>query len=166
MTLASFVPDQHIRLRSAMDGKASKYGELGRPLLLVLGSTQFQSDRDLMTALLGDVQWHINFATKAVTTGRRPNGVLYDAKGPRNVAMSAVMHGHMDALSFAAKDRPMALTHHPFAAYVLERGLFPFCEERYFDAATGELVTVPPGISVQEFFGLEAGWPHFDRDGR
>jgi len=76
MRLASFVPDQHIRLRAAMDGKASKYGELGKPLLLVLDSTEFQSDRDLMTALLGDVLWHIDFATGAVTTSRKPNGVL------------------------------------------------------------------------------------------
>jgi hypothetical protein len=51
MTLASFVPDQRIRQRAAMDGKASKYGELGKPLILVLDATEFQWDRDLMTPL-------------------------------------------------------------------------------------------------------------------
>jgi len=80
--------------------------------------------------------------------------------------MSAVMHGHFDALSFALKDRPITVTYHPFATHRLPRGLFPFCEERYFDEGTGELVTIPPETTVAEFFGLEAGWPHFDRDPR
>ncbi len=156
----AFTNDQPLRLRAAIDGKASKYGSLGKPLLVVTDSTERQTERDLETALLGDVVWHIDFASKTGTAGRKPNGVLYDAAGPRNVALSAVMHGHFDTLDFA--DRPMILVHHPFASNPLPLGLFPFCEERHFDASTGEMVTTPPTMAVGEFFGLPSGWPFFD----
>lgn len=166
MTLHTFVPDQHRRLRAALDGKASKYGSLVKPLLVVANSTQFQSDDDLITALLGDVIWLIDFAAKAGTTSRKSNGVLFDSKGPRNIGMSAVMHGHFGALSFAQGDRPITITHHPFAAHPLPHGLFPFCEERYFNSETDAMERIPPTITVAEFFGLEVGWPHFDQDPR
>lgn len=84
MILSTFVPDQHKRLRAAMDAKASKYGSLEKPLLVAVNSTQFQHDEDLLTALLGDVVWHIDFSSNTGTTDRTPNGVFYDAKGPRN----------------------------------------------------------------------------------
>ena len=156
---------EHLRLRAAIDRKASKYGNLDRPLLVVTNSTQFQAERDLMTALLGDVVWHIDFASKTGSTGRKPNGVFYDARGPRNVALSAVLHGHFGALSFARDDQAFTLVHHPFSAHPLPRGLFPFCEELHFDVASGDPVTVPAMSRVTEFFGLPSGWPHFDQDG-
>lgn len=164
MTVSAFTPDQAQRLRNAMDGKASKYGNLGKPLVVVLNSTQFQTDRDLLTALLGDVVWHIDFASKSGTAGRKPNGVLYDARRARNTGMSAAMHAHFNALSFAMPDRPITLTHHPFAGHPLPHGLFPMCEERYFDEATGEILSIAPTSTVSAFFGLDHGWPHYDQD--
>ncbi len=159
----AFDVDQHLRLREAIDWKASKYGRLDNPLLIVTDSTEFQADRDLQTALLGDVVWHIDFASKTGSVGRKLNGVFYDAKGPRNVALSAVMHGRFDALSFTLPDRLITLTHHPFAGHPLPHGLFPFCEERHFDSA-GEMVTVERTMTVAQFYGLPEGWPHFEQD--
>lgn len=161
-----FDASEHLRLRAAIDRKASKYGSLDEPLLVVTDSTEHQTERDLMTALLGDVLWHVNMVTRDVTVGREPNGVFYDARGPRNVALSAVMHGHFGALSFADNDRSLVLVHHPFASRPLPLGLFPFCEERHFDRETGKLVPASPTMSVGEFFGLPAGWPFFDQDPR
>jgi hypothetical protein len=155
---------EHLRLREAIDRKASKYGNLERPLLVVANSTQHQSERDLMTALLGDVLWQINMSTRKVTVSRRPNGVFYDANGPRNVALSAVLHGHFGALSFASDDQAFTLVHHPFATHRLTLGLFPFCEERRFDPETGDLETIPPTTTVGGFFGLPDRWPFFDLD--
>jgi hypothetical protein len=156
--------DQHIRLREAIDWKASKYGRIGNPLLVVTDSTEFQTDRDVTTALFGDVVWHIDHASKTFHKGRKPNGVFCDAKGPRNLACSAVMHGHSDALNFTAADRTFTLTHHPFAVHALTRGLFAFCEERYSAAVTGDKVTIARATTVAQFFGLPEGWPHFDQD--
>lgn len=160
----AFNVDQHVRLREAIDWKASKYGSLGKPLLIVTNSTEFQRDRDLLTALLGDVVWHIDFVAKTDSVGRKANGVFYDTKGPRNVALSAVMHGHFNVLSFASADRPITLNHHPFAVHALPLGLFPFCEERYFDAATREMVTMGRTMPVAQFFGLPENWPYFEQD--
>jgi hypothetical protein len=154
-------PDQHLRLRGAIDRKASKYGSLGKPLIVVTASTELPMENDLMRALLGDPLWRINTATHEFSTSIMPNGVFKDSKGPRNVALSAVMHGHCGALSFA--DKPFVLMHHPFAEHPLSLGLFPFCEERHFDEA-GHLVTASPTRSVGAFFGLPSGWPFFDLD--
>ncbi len=155
---------EHLRLRSAIDRKASKYGDLGEPLLVVTNSTQHQSERDLMTALLGDVLWQINMVSRDVTVTRKPNGVFYDARGPRNVALSAVLHGHFGVLSFARDQQEYTLVHHPFSAHPLPQGLFRFCEERSFHRQTGDLQVTPPTTTVGEFFGLPDGWPFFDRD--
>lgn len=154
-------PEQHLRLRGAIDRKASKYGKLGKPLVVVTGSTEFSTDNDLMRALLGDPLWLIDTVTHEFSTSIVPNGVFKDSKGPRNVALSAVTHSHFDALSFA--DRPFILVHHPFARHPLSHGLFPFCQERHFDDA-GHLLTASPETGVGAFFGLPVGWPFFDQD--
>jgi hypothetical protein len=156
-----FTPVQHLRLRRGIDRKASKYGSLDKPLLVITDSTEHQTEDDLMKALLGDVLWQVNLATKAFSAPRKPNGVFYDSKGPRNVTLSAVMHGHFGALSFA--DRPIILVHHPFASHPLPLGLFPFCGERHFNEG-GHLVTASPTMGVGAFFDLPPGWPFFDRD--
>jgi hypothetical protein len=155
---------EHLRLRNAIDRKASKYGSLDKPLLVVINSTEHQSERDLMKALLGDTLWQINMTTRQVTEVRKPNGVFFDANGPRNLTLSTVLHGYFGASSFAGADRSFTLVHHPFAAHPLPYGLFTFCEERYFDPATGDLVTVPARSSVTEFFALPSGWPFFESD--
>ncbi len=158
----AFTNDQPVRLRAAIDGKASKYGSLDRPLLVVTDSTEHQTERDLMTALLGDVLWHVNFANNTYSVGAKPNGVFSDTRGPRNVALSAVMHGQFDALNFA--DRPLIIAHHPFARHPLPLGLFPFCEERRFNPQTGESETTPAADTIGGYFGLPEGWPFFELD--
>jgi hypothetical protein len=157
---------EHLRLRAAIDRKASKYGSLGKPLLVVTNSTQHQSERDLMKALLGDTLLQINTVTREVTAPRKRNGVFDDARGPRNVSLSAVLHGYFGALSFAGRDRSFTLVHHPFATRPLPHGLFTFCEERWFDPSTGDLKTRPPTSSMHEFFDLPVGWPFFELDSR
>lgn len=151
------------RMRAALDSKASKYGELDLPLLITVGSTEFQREDDLITALLGDPLVHLSRRTGEISSSRKPNGVLYGYRGPRNVAMSAVMHLRCGALNFASREQPPTLTHHPFAAKPLPRGLFPFCLEQFWDDG-GELVSVPASVTVAEFLGLPNGWPHFDHD--
>jgi len=154
--------DQPLRLRSAIDGKATKYGDLGQPMIVVSNSTEMQSERDLMTALLGDVVWHLNHATQEFTTGRKSNGVFYDTRSPRNVSLSAVLHGHFNVLSFAERD--YRLVHHPLATYQLPRGLFPFCKEIYFDTESGDAVEEEATTTLGQFFGLEDNWPFFNKD--
>jgi hypothetical protein len=156
--------EETARLRRAIDRKASKYGTLVEAFLIVTNSTDYHSDRSLMAVLLGDPAWNLNMRTREVTETRKPNGILQDARGPRNVAMSAVMHGYFGAWAFADKRQPLILVHHPFADKVMPRGLFPFCEERHFDPDSGDLVTTPPGMTLGEFFGLPEGWPFFDQD--
>jgi len=153
---------EHLRLRAAIDRKASKYGSLAAPLLVVTNSTEYQRDRDLMIALLGDPVWDVDIRSNHVSERFSLNGVFGSLAKPRNVVMSAVVHGKFDALNFV--DRPMILFHHPFASNPLPLGLFPFCEEHHFDRETGDLVTVGPTMSVGEFFGLPSGWPFFDKD--
>ena len=155
---------ESLRLRAKLDRKASKYGVLDAPLLVVTTSTQHQGEHDLMTALLGDKLWNVNMETREVIETRKQNGVFYDGAGPRNVALSAVIHGYFGVLRFAEPDKSFRLVHHPFAAKPLPRGLFPFCEEKRFDTDTGQGLSEPASQTVCEFFGLPTGWPFFDND--
>lgn len=157
-----FDVDEHLRLRTALDHKASKYGDLAAPLLVFTNSTQYQRDRHLMIALLGDLVWDVDLRKNHVSERFKLNGVFGSADKPRNVVLSAVIHGNFQAAQFV--DRPMVLVHHPFASNPLPLGLFPFCEERHFDREKGNLITTPPTVSVGEFFGLAPNWPFFDQD--
>lgn len=154
--------DQHLRLRRALDSKASRYGSLAAPLLVVINSTEYQRERDLMIALLGDVVWDVDLRYNHVSERFKLNGVFGSPASPRNVVLSAVLHGRFNVLNFAGE--PMTLVHHPVASTPLPLGLFPFCEERHFDGGTGKLVTTPPSMRVGDFFNLPAGWPFFDDD--
>jgi hypothetical protein len=156
--------DQTARLRRAIDRKASRYGDLQEPLLIVTNSTDYHSDRSLMAVLMGDPIWHVNMKTRDVTETRSGNGIFHDSRGPRNVVMSAVIHGYFGVWAFADRTRSLTLIHHPFTQRPLPRGLFPFCEERHFDPESGDLITTPATITLGEFFDLPAGWPFFDDD--
>lgn len=157
-----FDVQEHLRLRRAIDRKASKYGSLAAPLLVVTNSTEYQRERHLMIALLGDLVWDVDLRRNHVSERYSLNGVFGSPRKPRNVVLSAVMHGNFDVLNFV--ERQMILVHHPFASNPLPLGLFSFCEERHFNRETGELVTTPSTMSVGEFFGLPSEWPFFDHD--
>ncbi len=158
----AFDVNEHLRLRAAIDRKASKYGSLAAPLLVVTNSTEYQRDRDMMIALLGDLVWDVDLRNNHVSERFSLNGVFGSPAKPRNVVLSAVVHGKFDVLNFV--DRPLIIVQHPFASNPLPLGLFPFCEERHFHRETGELVTAPRAMSVGEFFGLPSGWPFYDDD--
>jgi hypothetical protein len=143
------------RIRSAVDEKATKYGELDRPLLVVVNSLEHQFDEQLVDAMFGDRVWTIS--GKTVRETRRANGLVGTLSKPRNINLSAVLHGRFDAWSFASKTSPMTLTHHPFASMKWPTGLLPFCVERLHDAS-GVPTTVEPSTTVAEFFGLDPAW--------
>jgi hypothetical protein len=79
-----------------------------------------------MAVLFGDPLWHINMETREVNETRKRNGLFHDGKGPRNVVMSAVMHGYFGAWGFADR-KSLTLVHHPFASKPMPLGQFPFC---------------------------------------
>ncbi len=155
--------EQAIRLRRAINEKASKYGALDRPLLIVTNSIQHQSERDLTLAVVGDYDYQVNTVTRDVSIRRKPNGVFVNTKGPRNVNMSAVMHGNFGAITFTRDNPDLRIVQHPYAAQPLPRGLFPFCEEWHYDAEGAGVVT-PASISLADFLGFPEGWPYFDQD--
>jgi len=159
-----FWDQERFRLREALDDKASKYGGLDAPLLVLINSTEYQQDSDLMTALVGDEVWDVDVIHNRASRRFRPNGVFGSRAKPRNVFLSTVMHGRFNVLSFASTEHTLVIVHHPFASRPLPRGLFPFCEERHFDSVSLQMVTTPPTMSVGEFFGLPRGWPFFDKD--
>jgi len=159
-----YEPEQHRRLRGAIDKKASANGDLEQPLLVVVSSTEHQLERDLVTALVGDRLWTVNMETHQVNEIRKPNGIFHDGRRPRNTKLSAVMHGNVGATQFGGSDRQYYLVHHPFAEHPLTPGLFPFSEETTFDSRTGEPTTTPPCVSTVEFFGLPDRWPFYEED--
>jgi hypothetical protein len=157
---------ESLRLRGAIEEKATKYGRLDAPLLLILDSTEYQQEEDLIRALVGDETWSVDGLTGATSRRFHPNGVFGSRLSHRNVFLSAVMHGRLNIFNFASRERRLFLIHHPFASRRLPRGLFPFCSECHFDDATLQMSQTPATVTVGEFFGLPPGRPFFDEDSR
>ncbi|HLF77475.1 MAG TPA: hypothetical protein VJB57_08280 [Dehalococcoidia bacterium] len=163
MTINTFDVKESLRLRGALDGKASKYGILGKPLLVVVGSTEFQRDVDLWDAVLGDRVWDVHHNSNEVTERRIAKGVFGHVQRPRNTTMSAVLHAPFRSHSFASGETELSIIHHPFADVPFPQGLFPFVKEYDWDPA-GKAAAIEPTATVADYFNLGVGWPHFDQD--
>jgi hypothetical protein len=109
----------HDDIRAAVEGKATKYGELDLPFVVAVNVLDdFCDDQDIRNALFGeeqvvavrqpDGQWRHEW-------GRRvPNGVWYGRNGPRNRSVSAVVVTHQ-LTPTTLRTRTAEIVHNPWA---------------------------------------------------
>ena len=108
----------HEDIRAAVEGKAVKYGDLNRPLVVVVNvMDDFCEDEDVWNALLGEggvvARLHLNGHIREQWE-RAPNGAWLGGGGPRNRLVSAVSIVHQLSPS-TLRTRSVPLIHNPWA---------------------------------------------------
>ena len=158
-------------LEDAVSGKAHRYRDLQKPLVVVLGSGGVHEYHDAASLLHGMFgrnvydelgSMHISLlAADMNRTGedRRAKAAFGFLTEPRNRNISAVLYKPDFGLWSMGKDNWLVL-HNPFTmkGYELPKGLFPFSHEISFDSKFQANVTAA-GKTVLDILELPEGWP-------
>lgn len=119
----------HDDIQAAIEGKAAKYGELDRPLIVVLNvMDDFCDDQDIWNALFGEEQVvairQPDGRFRDEWGQRVPNGAWYGRAGARNQLVSAVSIVHQLSAS-TLRTRAVTIVHNPWARNPLPVGAMP-----------------------------------------
>lgn len=133
------------KLAATIRGKQSAYGQIGRPYILVLGTSVIHaSERELWDALFGSRTWALHENTRQVDEVRKPDGCWLGPAGVRGGAVSAILFA--PALGpRSIRTASWTLVHHPAPEYPLPTGLFPFAAEHVW---VDGLLTARPAIQA------------------
>jgi hypothetical protein len=149
--------DAHLRIRDAVAGKASRYGELDLPYIVAVNAQGHYADCDDAFAALFGSDAATEQDGKWVPT-RMPDGALSGPRGPQNTRVSAVLSTERLG-SWSIRQQRARLIHNPWA----QRPLIsrPFALEEW--RPQGEHLVRSEGASLGEIFGLPEGWPEGTR---
>jgi hypothetical protein len=145
-------------IRTALEKKASRYGELDQPYVVAVNSLGlFHRDDHAFDALLGTPVGRIsenNDGSLLTDEVRKPDGVWQGSRGPRKRGLSAVLStDQIDPWNFAS--RRGLLIRNPWAATILppvDLGIDEANPDR------DEFRTID-GANMATIFGLPHGWP-------
>ncbi len=150
----------HEDIREAVEGKAAKYGELNRPLVVAVNVLDdFCEDCDVWNALLreegvvarlqqnGQIREHQE---------RAPNGAWLGGGGPRNRLVSAVSIVHQLSPS-TPRTRSVSLIHNPWATNPLPLEAIPI-PQATISVADGR-INRHAGRDHADIIGVPNPWP-------
>lgn len=118
----------HEDIRAAVEGKAAKYGELNRPLVVAVNVLDdFCEDYDVWNALFGEegvvARLQRNGQIREARE-RAPNGAWHGPNGPRHRLVSAVSIVHQLSAS-NLRTKSVTLIHNPWATNPLPLDALP-----------------------------------------
>lgn len=151
----------HDDIRAAVEGKATKYGALERPLVVAVNILDdFCGDIDIWNALFGeeqqvairqaDGQWQDEWGPRV------PNGAWRGRGGPRNTLVSAVVITHQLSPS-NLRTHAVELIHNPWAAHPLPAESLQL-PQRTVDVPSGQIHR-QDGMSAADLLGIPDPWP-------
>jgi len=145
--------DEAIRTRIAKKG--SKYGQLGAPYLVALNCmSMWGADRvDEMQALFGTEEFVFADLKKPPQCRRKPDGVWFGPKGPRNKRISGVLIVKVVPWNLPKAD--LCLYLNPWASYPYSGPLIDLPKA----VAENGSVKIIPGASLGSVFSLPDSWP-------
>ena len=152
-------PDEDIR--GSIRRKAKKYGELPLPLIVAVNFLgEHCDDTDVNNALFGTETIRVcsrpNGSYDWAQGRRKPNGVWFARKGPRNQSLRAVLiANHMNPYT-AGTTTPM-LIHNPYAEGPLNLPGYPL-PQSVLDEAKKTMQRIEGGNAI-EFLRLPSPWP-------
>tara|TARA_B110001454_G_scaffold218866_1_gene248324 strand:- start:1911 stop:3080 length:1170 start_codon:yes stop_codon:yes gene_type:complete len=143
-----------VAIKSAVEGKAGRYGEIDLPLVVAVNALEeFAGVRDAVDALFGTTMVVVPEAGEP-RHGRNPNGAWRGPGGPVYTRCSGVLF--VERLSaWSVGQRSLTLILNPWARNPL--GDLPFGVE-VRRVIEGHLTT-EEGQSLREIFDLPEGWP-------
>lgn len=151
-------------IKAAIDGKATKYGDLDRPLIVAINVLDdFCDDDDIWNALFGEEQVVLvrqaNGQIRHDWGCRAANGAWRGPRGARNRFVSVVSIVHQLTAS-TLRTRSVMLIHNPWAVHRLPLDAFPIPQLT---------VSVPDGhVHTQggehhaDILGIPNPWPVMD----
>ena len=148
-------------IRSAVERKASKYGELSLPMVIAVNFVgDHCDDIDIGNALFGSEAIQVvprPDGSHELGPGRRlPNGVWFGKDGPRKRNVSAVLIGDRVNTYTAGATTPL-LVHNPYAENPLALSAYPLVRS-VPDHATRSMQKIE-GRNASEFLRLPSPWP-------
>jgi hypothetical protein len=149
----------HVAIKSAIEGKAGRYGDLNLPYVIAVSALEEFANADSAIDALFGTEAVVVHADGRDEWVRNPDGAWRNRNGPVYTRVSAVLS--TERLSaWDLGQRSLRLIHNPWAARPL--GDVPLGVEvrRVVDE---RLVTVP-GRSLREILELPEGWPESDPD--
>ncbi|MGA2990309.1 MAG: hypothetical protein ABSD88_07515, partial [Candidatus Korobacteraceae bacterium] len=156
----------HDDIRTAIDGKATKYGMLNHPLIIVVNVLDdFCDDDDIWNALFGGEQMVVirqGVGQFRHEWGHRAaNGALRGRGGARNRLASAISVTHQLSPS-TLRSRAVDLIHNPWAVNPLPVAALPI-PQITISVPDGQLHR-HDGIHHADLLGIPDAWPVQDRD--
>jgi len=151
----------HDDIRAAVEGKATKYGDLEIPLVVAVNiMDDFCDDLDVWNALFGeeqllailqaDGQWRDEWGPRV------PNGAWRGRGGPRNTLVSAVVVTHQLSPS-NLRTHAVELIHNPWAAHPLSAESFRLAQRTV--AVPNGRIHRQDGTSAADLLGIPEPWP-------
>jgi hypothetical protein len=145
-------------LRSSIEKKTSRYGELSVPYIVAVNAADSNlEDLDIEDALFGDYQTIARLTDDGYvqSEGRDTNGVWFGPKGPKNTRVSGVLAvGGLGPWSVEQRDPVLYLN--PWARIAFPAHGLPVLGKLI--PSDGTLSKVE-GNPTREIFGLHSGWP-------
>jgi hypothetical protein len=149
----------HKDIRSAIEAKAKKYGELDRPLVIAINVMDiFCEQCDILNALFGeervvvtrqsDGQWRHDWGT------RTPNGAWRGPQGPRNTGVSAVIVTNQ-LVPWTLRACKVELVHNPWASYPLLTEALPIPQ---YSVIAGRIHR-QQGVQAADILDVPSPWP-------
>jgi hypothetical protein len=146
-------------LRDALAAKASRYGRMDCPYIVVVGDCKREmgakNDRSLFEALFGDpvYQWKEN---GEAFPGRARNGFWGYPSGLKNINVTAVLLiGNPDLWTIGSKDYEPLLAVNPWAEFALPPGFLPLNRFELKD----EHWSFAKGVPLHTVLQLPNTWP-------
>jgi len=148
-------------IRTAIEGKATKYGALELPLVVAVNvMDDFCDDLDAWNALFGeeqllairqsDGQWRDEWGPRV------PNGAWRGRNGPRNTLVSAVVVTHQLSPS-NLRTRTAQFVHNPWAAHPLPAEALALTQVSV--APVDGRIHRRAGTSIADILGIAPVWP-------
>jgi hypothetical protein len=144
----------HLAIKTAIEGKAGRYGELDLPYVVAVNAfDQFARPESVVDALFGTE------GVAATEDGRlrqfrNPDGVWRGAGGPVYRRVSAVLSTERLGL-WDLGQRSMRLIANPWAARPLPEISLGIEVRKVLD----DRLVLIPGVALGEILGLPTGWP-------
>lgn len=148
------VVDEWTPIRDAVKFKGSKYGDLGRPLIVAVNVSSFHLDRiDEMQALFGQEQIRV-FPDGSHDMARAPNGAWYGNRGAQAKRVSGAWLFN-DVGPYSIASRRHTVYFNPWALYPLPEVI----KELPHAVPNENTIVWVEGKSLKEAFNLPEGWP-------
>jgi hypothetical protein len=144
----------HLAIRSAVEGKASRYGELELPFVVAVNAMEEFAGPDAAVDALFGTECVLIDSDGHHRWSRNPDGVWHGPRGPKHTRVSAVLATER-LTPWNVGTRSLRLIHNPWAAVPLPDFSLGVDVAR----VVKDRLETTSGQPLRDLLGLPEGWP-------